>query len=146
MNRPTELYMLSESIPWNQFLGSLKGLQIRAQTATFYRWELIPLGSEIKVSFKNEKNRKRLECIVKWTMPQDFWLQAFYIDQFPPIPWLYYYGRFKFFRKFVEIFAAQGAPPVSLTPVANEKNQKNFHHFFGHLWVAELAYRNSRSI
>jgi hypothetical protein len=52
MNRPTELYMLSESIPWNQFLGSLKGLQIRAQTATFYRWELIPLGSEIKVSFK----------------------------------------------------------------------------------------------
>ncbi len=52
MNRPTELYMLSESIPWNQFLGSLKGLQIRAQTATFYRWEPITLGSEIKVSFK----------------------------------------------------------------------------------------------
>jgi hypothetical protein len=31
-------------------------------------------------------------------------------------------GRFEFFRKFAEIFAAQGAPPVSLTPVANGKN------------------------
>ncbi len=28
----------------------------------------------------------------------------------------------KFFRKFAEIFAVQGAPPVSLTPVANGKN------------------------
>jgi hypothetical protein len=30
-------------------------------------------------------------------------------------------GRFEFFRKFSEIFAAQGAPPVSLTPVAKKK-------------------------
>jgi hypothetical protein len=27
-----------------------------------------------------------------------------------------------FLRKFAEIFAAQGAPPVSTTPVANGKN------------------------
>ncbi len=27
--------------------------------------------------------------------------------------------RFEFFRKFAEIFASQGAPPVSMTPVAN---------------------------
>jgi hypothetical protein len=27
--------------------------------------------------------------------------------------------RFKFFRKFTEIFTSQGAPPVSTTPVAN---------------------------
>jgi hypothetical protein len=31
-------------------------------------------------------------------------------------------GRFEFFRKFAEIFAAQGAPLVSITPVANGKN------------------------
>jgi hypothetical protein len=31
-------------------------------------------------------------------------------------------GHFKFFRKFAEIFAAQDAPPVPLTPVANGKN------------------------
>jgi hypothetical protein len=31
-------------------------------------------------------------------------------------------GRFEFFRKFTEIFAAQGALPVLLTLVANGKN------------------------
>jgi hypothetical protein len=30
--------------------------------------------------------------------------------------------HFEFFRKFAEIFAAQGLPPVSTTPVANGKN------------------------
>jgi hypothetical protein len=30
----------------------------------------------------------------------------------------------------VEIFAAQGAPPVLFTLVANGKNQKSFHYFF----------------
>ncbi len=33
------------------------------------------------------------------------------MNQFPPNP------RFEFFQKFAEIFAAQGAPLVSLTPV-----------------------------
>jgi hypothetical protein len=28
-------------------------------------------------------------------------------------------GHFEFFRKFAEIFASKGAPPVSTTPVAN---------------------------
>ncbi len=41
------------------------------------------------------------------------------MDQFPPSIWVYHYGHFEFFRKFAEIFAAQGAPPVSTTPVAN---------------------------
>ncbi len=38
---------------------------------------------------------------------------------------------YKFFRKFSEIFADQGAPPVSLTPVANGKifNHKSFNYF-----------------
>jgi hypothetical protein len=37
-------------------------------------------------------------------------------------PQLYHLVCFDFFLKFAEIFAAQGAPPVSLTPVANGKN------------------------
>jgi hypothetical protein len=74
-------------------------------------------------------------CFVLWqklkgTVPRDFWLQAFYMDQFPPSLWLYHYGRFNFFRKFTEIFAAQGAPPVSLTPVANGKNQSEKFSLF----------------
>ncbi len=40
------------------------------------------------------------------------------MNQFPQAP----KGRFEIFRKFAEIFAAQGAPWVSLTPVANGKN------------------------
>ncbi len=45
---------------------------------------------------------------------------------------LHHYGRFKFLQKFAEIFPVQGAPPMSLTPVANEKkiNQKIFLFFF----------------
>jgi hypothetical protein len=37
----------------------------------------------------------------------------------PPSPWVYHKGRFDFFRKFGEIFVAQGAPLVSTTPAAN---------------------------
>ena len=33
------------------------------------------------------------------TVPRDFWLQVFYMDQFPPSPWLYHLGRFEFFSK-----------------------------------------------
>jgi hypothetical protein len=39
--------------------------------------------------------------------------------QFPPSPRVFHLDCFKFFRKFAEIFASQGAPPVSTTPVAN---------------------------
>ncbi len=37
---------------------------------------------------------------------------------FPP-PKVFHLDRFEFFRKFAEIFASQGAPPISMTPVAN---------------------------
>jgi hypothetical protein len=52
------------------------------------------------------------------------------MDQFPPSP--SHWGRFEIFRKFAEIFATQGAPPVSWTLVANGKifNQKSNHYFF----------------
>jgi hypothetical protein len=39
-------------------------------------------------------------------------------------------GPFRIFRKFAEIFAAQGSPPVLLTPVANEKNLQSEIFFF----------------
>jgi hypothetical protein len=41
------------------------------------------------------------------------------MNQFPPSPRVFHLDRFEFFRKFAEIFASQGAPPVSTTPVAN---------------------------
>jgi hypothetical protein len=39
-----------------------------------------------------------------------------------PKPVIILLGRLEFCRKFAEIFAAQDAPQVSLTPVANGKN------------------------
>ncbi len=67
------------------------------------------------------------------------------MNQFPPSPWVSHKGRFEFFRKFVEIFAAQAAPPpVSLMLVANGKNsslRKVLNILFGHLWLVELTYR-----
>ena len=41
------------------------------------------------------------------------------MNQFPPSPRVFHLDRFEFFQKFAEIFASQGAPPVSTTPVAN---------------------------
>jgi hypothetical protein len=41
------------------------------------------------------------------------------MNQFPPLPRVSHWDRFDFFRKFAEIFASQGAPPVSTTQVAN---------------------------
>jgi hypothetical protein len=40
------------------------------------------------------------------------------MNQFPS-PRVFHLDRFEFFRNFAEIFASQGAPPVSTTPVAN---------------------------
>jgi hypothetical protein len=41
------------------------------------------------------------------------------MNQFPPHPGVFRLDRFEFFRKFAEIFACQGTPPVSTTPAAN---------------------------
>jgi hypothetical protein len=35
------------------------------------------------------------------------------MNQFPPSPRVFHLDRFEFFRKFAEIFASQGAPPVA---------------------------------
>jgi hypothetical protein len=41
------------------------------------------------------------------------------MNPFPPSPRVSHYDRFKFFRKFLEMFASQGLPPVSTTLAAN---------------------------
>jgi hypothetical protein len=56
---------------------------------------------------------------LKRTVSRDFLLLVFFMNQFPPSPRVFHLDRFEFFRKFAEIFASQGAPPVSTTPVAN---------------------------
>jgi hypothetical protein len=43
--------------------------------------------------------------MVKGSLTQDFLLQVFFMDQCPPGPQVFHWGRFEFFRKFVEIFA-----------------------------------------
>ena len=52
-------------------------------------------------------------------MSRDFLLLVFFMNQIPPSPRVFQLDRFEFFRKFAEIFASQGAPPVSTTPMAN---------------------------
>jgi hypothetical protein len=55
-------------------------------------------------------------------------LLVFFMNQFPPSSRVFHLDRFEFFRKFVEIFASQGAPPVSTTLVS-DTGGKFFHHF-----------------
>ncbi len=56
---------------------------------------------------------------LKGTVSRDFLLLVVFMNQFPPSPRVSHYDCFKFFRKFAEIFASQGAPPVSTPPMAN---------------------------
>ncbi len=58
---------------------------------------------------------------------RDFRLLDFFMNQFPPSTWVYHYGHFEFFRKFLEIFAAQGARHQ--WQMEKIFNQKNFNYF-----------------
>jgi hypothetical protein len=60
----------------------------------------------------------------KGTVPRDFSLQVFH-ESISPKPRSTGI-RLEFFFKLVKIFAAQGAPPVSLTLVANGENLQRF--------------------
>jgi len=64
-----------------------------------------------------------MQRILKGTVLRDFHLEVFFMNQFPSpqAPENTIRTVSNFFRKFAEIFAAQGAPTVSLTPVANGK-------------------------
>jgi hypothetical protein len=55
-------------------------------------------------------------------MPGDFQIYVFFHDSVSHKPLSIPLGLLKFSQKFTEIFAAQGALPVSLTPLANGKN------------------------
>ncbi len=55
----------------------------------------------------------------KGTVSRDFLLLVFLMNQFPPAPEYCMRTVSNFFRKFAEIIASQGAPPVSTTPAAN---------------------------
>jgi hypothetical protein len=52
------------------------------------------------------------------------------MNQFSPSLRVFHLDCFKFFRKFAEIFASQGAPPVSMTPGANLPPVANFSTIF----------------
>ncbi len=60
-----------------------------------------------------------------------FWF--FSLVSFPPSPKVSHLDRFKFFRKFAEMFACQGAPSVSTTsPVANCRRWQICHWYQRH--------------
>jgi hypothetical protein len=54
----------------------------------------------------------------KGTVSRDFLLLVFY-ESVSPQPQSISLKRFEFFRKFAEVLASQGAPPVSTTPAEN---------------------------
>jgi hypothetical protein len=60
-----------------------------------------------------------LDNIFKGSLTRDFRLQVFFMNQCPPGPQVFHWGRFEFFRKFAEIFANEYLSPVSLTPAIN---------------------------
>ncbi len=57
-------------------------------------------------------------CLLKGQCHEIFCFWFFSWISFPR-PRVLHLDRFEFFKKFSEIFASQGAPPVSTTPVAN---------------------------
>ncbi len=84
------------------------------------------IGTYLYLHFLTLGFKRKWLIVLKWQCHKIFdfrfssWISFPQASEYPR-------GRFEFFRKLSEIFAAQGAPPVSLTPVANEKifNQKN---------------------
>ncbi len=55
-----------------------------------------------------------------------FFALVFFLNQFPPSLWLYHKGRFKFFRNFAEIFAAQGWHRWQMEKTFKQKIFNNF--------------------
>ncbi len=100
-------------------------LELRISPRIFEKFETAPMvysGAWGKlIHEKNQKQKSRDTVPLKRDSVTRFSL-VFFMNQFPPIPRVYHEGRFEFFQKFTEIFAAKGLPPVSTTPVANAKN------------------------
>jgi hypothetical protein len=56
---------------------------------------------------------------VKGSLTRDFRLQVFFMNQCPPDPRVFSWGRVDFFRKFAEIFAKEWLLLVSTMPAIN---------------------------
>ncbi len=68
-------------------------------------------------SKRKEAGSKSAACLTG--LSRDFLLLVFFSNQFPPSPRVSLLDRFEFVGKFAEIFASQGAPPVSTPTVAH---------------------------
>jgi hypothetical protein len=87
------------------------------QAFTLYEFfQVYPTPSPTEGNTEEENNG---HVVFKGTVSRDFLLLVFFMNQFPPSPRVSQWDRFKFFRKFAEIVACKGAPPVSTTPVTN---------------------------
>jgi hypothetical protein len=63
--------------------------------------------------------KKCIHLSFKWSLTRDFRLQVFFMNQCPPGPQVFRWGRFEFFRKFAEMFANEYLSPVSMTTAIN---------------------------
>jgi hypothetical protein len=63
---------------------------------------------------------------VKGSLTRDFRLQVFVMNQCPPGPQVFHWGRFEFFQKFAEIFAGVNDTAEKLLAGVNDTADKLF--------------------
>ncbi len=101
----------------------------------------------LKYSFRYRSEAKQVN--IKGTVSRDFLLLVFFMNQFLPHPRVCHLDHFEFFRKFAEIFASQGAPPVSTTPVeichrCQRDQLQNCRRYQRHRWQICHRYQQHR--
>jgi hypothetical protein len=94
-------------------------LALHALLCLLLQMLMVTSTSFVPCIFTSLKCSYEILMIVKGTVSRDLLLLVFFMNKFPLRPRVLHLDRFDFFRKFAEIFASQGAPPVSTTPVAN---------------------------
>jgi hypothetical protein len=102
---------------WNNFFLSFFCPKIRSyhitlsilldpsQAESYFLYNTILLSQSTNVAYSDET--------LKGTLSLDLLFLVFFMNQFPPQPQSIPLGPLRIFQKFAEIFAAQGAPPVS---------------------------------
>ncbi len=68
---------------------------------------------------KNLKAKILCQTPLKGSLTREFRLQVFFMNQCPPGPQVFHWGRLEFFWKFAEICANEYLSPVSTTPAIN---------------------------
>ncbi len=101
------------------------GIAVKFRDACWTVGSTAPVGAKFCLFENYNKIQGRL-LDFKGTVSRDFLLLVFFLNQFPPSIWLYH-----FFRKFAEIFAAQGLPRCQQHRWQMEKTfkKKNFNNF-----------------